>query len=512
MKNDLNRIKKLYGEEFAKQFCRPNFSHLIEREDFSLADFLTSIVAPSKYFYEDLIVNNKLDEFRNSIWGMFSEDNSKDIDINETPEELMKKAGYTLYKCNSNRDMLKFQKYYSKGEELCTYDDHNRINTHTIFWAVKDNAKELKREDFTNPKRQDDYGTSVLSIQFTKGLESTVSIINRYNLSVKYGDSTFSNNLEKIQPGLTASFKKYYGINLVNGRKKFKLPGYIVDNNGIYHKVNHKIENIYYCDNNIVIVNGVAKQFRPEQYILADYYIFDRRNKTVELLSQSKIQDSFVEQFYNIKKIEAELFEKNKVVKVFCGRDEPIVIITNQYGQIISLVNNNVEYLGDGFMCYCQSIENLELGKVKTIGDDCLLDNRTLKNFQADHLQQIGDRAFCSNTEMEELSLNNTVRFGDLFFTSNKKMKKFSAKKAESFGRESLFNNTGIKFLTLPKLKSIKPGFMKKNDNIERFYAPLLSNEYKKYLNPRMEQVMVDNLITKIMEKISSTKDNLLGL
>ena len=35
---------------------------------------------------------------------------------------------------------------------------------------------EIKREDFTEPMRQDKYGTSVISIQFTRGDINTLSI------------------------------------------------------------------------------------------------------------------------------------------------------------------------------------------------------------------------------------------------------------------------------------------------------------------------------------------------
>ena len=54
MKKDLAKIKKLYGEDFAKKFCRKYFSHILEKEDFSFTDFLVAKVYPSKFFYEDL--------------------------------------------------------------------------------------------------------------------------------------------------------------------------------------------------------------------------------------------------------------------------------------------------------------------------------------------------------------------------------------------------------------------------------------------------------------------------
>ena len=39
----------------------------------------------------------------------------------------------------------------------------------------------IKREDFKHPERQDEYGTSVISIQFSKEHGNSLAIINRYN-------------------------------------------------------------------------------------------------------------------------------------------------------------------------------------------------------------------------------------------------------------------------------------------------------------------------------------------
>ena len=512
MNNDLVRIKKLYGEDFAKKFCRPYFSHIIEREDFSFADYLTTIIAPSKGFYDDLIKNNKLELFKRAIWGVFNDKKTDNQDVKETPEELMKKVGYRLYKCETYEDMLKFKNYYSHGEEICTYEDLQRINTHTIFWAVKDNVDKIKREDFKNPERQDEYGTSVISLQFTKGLESTLSIINRYNLSVKYGDATFSNNLEKICVGLTASFKKFYGITLVKGRQKFELPGYVVDKKGTYYKCNCKINGTYYCANNIVIKDGVAKQFKPEQYIIADCYVFERKNKTVEVLSNNK-QDSFVNQFYDIKKIEVEVDDKNKIIRVYCGEDEPIEIITNQSGQIISLINNNIKSIDDGFMCYCEAVERLSLSSVEYIGDDFLMENKTLKDLRVPKLKIIGNRALFSNLAMQTLALTNVREIGDYFVTSNEVLNEFYASKLENVGNDFLFKNKGILKLVLPKIKAIEAGFMRNNDKIERFYAPLLDIEkYGKYLNLKLKGLKKDNIITKLMQKATNFKEDIYDL
>lgn len=81
-----------------------------------------------------------------------------------------------------------------------------------VFFAIKTNVDSIQRKHFLNPERQDEYGTSVISIQFTKDESCTLSIKNRYNHRVINCDATFSNNLDNIIPGLTRSFEKYYGL------------------------------------------------------------------------------------------------------------------------------------------------------------------------------------------------------------------------------------------------------------------------------------------------------------
>lgn len=45
----------------------------------------------------------------------------EEIKVSKTPSELMNEAGYDLYECETEKDIQSFKKYYSKGEELCTF-------------------------------------------------------------------------------------------------------------------------------------------------------------------------------------------------------------------------------------------------------------------------------------------------------------------------------------------------------------------------------------------------------
>ena len=96
------------------------------------------------------------------------------------------------------------------------------------IFAVKKNAEEIKREDFESPKREDEYGTSVMSIQFSKKGRCTVSIKNRYNHTVNNPDATYGNDLDRITFGLKQSFADLLlerGMQLdENNVEEFEIP------------------------------------------------------------------------------------------------------------------------------------------------------------------------------------------------------------------------------------------------------------------------------------------------
>lgn len=88
--------------------------------------------------------------------------------VYETPFALLKKAGYTAYYADTLEKQNAIQKHYADYEKLCTFRDNHRFENYYIINAVKDNVQDINREDFPNPEREDEYGTSVLSIQMLK--------------------------------------------------------------------------------------------------------------------------------------------------------------------------------------------------------------------------------------------------------------------------------------------------------------------------------------------------------
>ena len=70
------------------------------------------------------------------------------------------------------------KQYFAPDEELCTFRDPSRFQRYHIINAVRKDVDKIKRGN--PPQRDDEYGTSVISIQILK-TGGFISIKNRYN-------------------------------------------------------------------------------------------------------------------------------------------------------------------------------------------------------------------------------------------------------------------------------------------------------------------------------------------
>ena len=310
---DLVWIKKHYSEKLM-HICREQFPTILEKEGL-LPKLLSDNFAQTSSLGEDLENWNKIDDFKSFIFSLIDVENNMDIITNKTPEELMDEAGYVLFpECKTEGDIQSFRHYYSRGdgtatpiynggepeyyrgEELCTFNG-GRLNYCRVWFAVKKEVLQdenaIKRAE--RPTRQDDYGTSVLSIQFSKDGYQTLSIKNRYNHTVNQPDATFSNNLDNIIPGLEQAFCHKYNLSIQNNSHSFELYRYVKADDGKFYRYNYEINNIYYCENNVIIDNGSVKKL-DNRYVLADYFIIDQSTKKVTLYD-NEILDNFIDGF-----------------------------------------------------------------------------------------------------------------------------------------------------------------------------------------------------------------------
>ena len=431
--DDLKLIKKYYGENMM-HLCRTLFPTILETSGL-LFSLLEKHFAYSKFLYDDIVNNNLINNFKNFIYCLIGVKKEQIVTL-KTPQQLLKKAGYILYECKTEKDIQSFRKYYKSNEELCTFDG-NRLSTCHVFFAVKENVHEFKREDFSEPKRQDNYGTSVISIQFSKGEVNTLSIKNRYNHTVRNPDATFSNNLENIVGGLTKSFERYYHLNInQNNSEDFELPGYVLANDGKFYKYNYEINNIYYCPNNIIIDNfEVKKDYQEkEKYILGDYFLIDLVNKKVKIYDE-KTYDSFIDGLKDIDKIDVIRDKQtgNRFINIKPSVGSTIIIELDKFNRIIGYKNNNQKFVSICFLMYNEALKKIEMNELIRMESLCLRNNKGLK----------------------KISFPKIVSIGDLFLEHNDDLLLADFPSLKEMGYGCFNNSWTLDFLNAPKLKKV---------------------------------------------------------
>lgn len=472
--------------------CRELFPSVLEKEGL-LFTLLDNNFARSKFLYADIINSKHI--FQDFIYGLI---NVKNIDTitDKTPTQLLSEAGYKLYECNDEFDISKFIGYYSDDEALCTFRDPYRLKENYVFFAVKENAKKLKRSDYLFPEREDEYGISVISIQFSKGKTNHLSIKNRYNHHVENADSTFSNNLENIIPGLTYSFEKKYKLNIQSNKNNFELKSYIQASNGKFYKYNMEINNIYYCINNIIIDNGkvIEKYKDKSRYIFIDYYIIDMKEKCI-LCYDKRIDDCFLDYYSKFKKVEIEKTEDGRNLKIFL-EDRIVEVSLDKQNRIVYFADNKIEEISNGFLKYNTDMVEIVLNSVKKIGDYFLCYNNNLKKANLNAVIEIGNNFIYQNNKLVYLLLPNVQKIGDRFLYKNEVLSYLNISNIMYIGSYMLNSNKYLKVLYLPKVKQIMDNFLPTNKYLVSFYAPLLEKVGSYFMtnNDAIVNLLLENL------------------
>ena len=472
---DLKLIKKYYGEDMM-HYCRDNFPTLLEEN--KLYKLLSDNFYKNKFLYKDLETQGVLNDFKKYLLSRVDISISSEIKTSKDPFELMDEAGYTLYECKNEEDIQRFKKYYSKGEELCTFKD-NRLETCYVFFAVKKNVDDIKRTDYNEPKRQDEYGTSVISIQFTKSDNNYVSIKNRYNHTVSNPDSTFNNNLDNIIPGLKYSFINKYRFNISRDYDEddFELMGYVQTRDEKFYKYNYEIDNIYYCPDNIIIdnFNAIDKYTgdNSARYIVLDYFILDLKEKRMFVINENKIDDPFYKLYRSaITNVEIEKHDNKKLLVITTKAGISFITI-DEKNRIIKYVNNYVKNVKDHFLYYSLYMKELEMNRVETIGEGFLKNNiNSLVSVSLKNVKIIESNFLWRNKGLTSIYFPALIEVKDGFLTSNTLINNIYLPKLEKVENFFLYSNKGLRKIILPNIKYIGTHFVSLNTCIQELYMP----------------------------------------
>lgn len=501
--NDLLEIKKKYGEKMM-HFCRKSFSTILE-EDGKLPLLLKTNFNISRELYTDLQKQYLLLEFKNYIINLYNESNNNKIipviESDKTPTELLDEANYIFYECKTEKDIQSFKKYYAKGEELCTFNE-NRLNACYVFFAIKKDVASIKRENFSNPKRQDEYGTSVISIQFTKDSAHVLSIKNRYNHIVKENcDATFSNNLDNIIPGLTESFKIHYNLEQ-QYPNSFEINGYVRANDGKFYKYNSEINNIYYCTNNIIIDKSVVKKYDEKDYIIFDHYILNLKDNIIDYYD-NRIKDSFKDTLKNIKHIKVTNIKGGRKIEIYLdlSGNEPVTITIDSKNRFTKLINNNVTLIPSNFMNNNHYITVLILNNAKSIDDFSLNNLEVLQITSFNSLKEIGIGCFTKanlrRARFPKTKIINKASFQDA------KLTKVYFPKLKKINRDA-FNGSTLTEVSFRKLEKIAQNSF--------YMASLYKVSYASSVNIGkrcfIDSVLINVFIFEIIKLNDSALDN----
>ena len=215
-------------------------------------------------------VFSELDEFQiKSICAEISANDTFGTIRETTQEEIIEdfnKAGYDTVIFDDEEKIAECKKYYASREVICTYNNlSGRMSQYHMLVAIKKDIDKIQRSK--TPKREDEYGTSILNIQIAKN-GSHMSIKNRYNHTVSECDSTLNNNLDLLVPGLQAKVLGYYNIASLNKNKTYYRN--IAKINGVYLKYVTEVENVYFGNFVLDSKNGVRFADNGRYYVNTD--------------------------------------------------------------------------------------------------------------------------------------------------------------------------------------------------------------------------------------------------
>ena len=468
MEKDLKWIKKHYGEKMM-HLCRTYLYQLLETDGL-VPSLLEAHFYKSRNLADDIINEGQNVAFATYMNSFVKNKVKESVVKQKSAKELMDEAGYILFdECLTEDEIQAFRRFYDPEEVICTIKNGGRLKEARVWFAIKKNVADIKRENFKNPERQNEYGTSVISIQFSRG-NDRLSIKNRYNHTITDlpPDNTFNSDLDNIIPGLSLAFERDYGVRDTKSAKpKFELHNY-VNVGGKFYKYNLERDNIYYCGDNIVIDNFEVKKL-PEHQMLVECYIFDFNENKVYSYDETK-KDSFPESLGEIEKMSFN--GKEIVVKVKNGKD--VIIGIDKQRRIVSYKNENVTYVDSSFLDNNTHLQSLEMPNLEECENYFLYNNKELAELNLPLLKRCGDYLLYNNTELTELNLPLLKSCGDYFLYLNEGLTELHLPVVKTVGYDFLKRNQKLTELSLPSLVSCEGNFLAYNKELTEISLPAL--------------------------------------
>ncbi len=380
------------------------------------------------------------------LTSLLTADNSEPTPTPEDPLSLLEQAGYEAFHADTLEKQNSIKPYFKKGELLCTFNDNARYKRYHIVHAVKKDVDTIKREEFNGKeKREDEYGTSVISIQMLK-TGGFISIKNRYNHTVSNCDNTFGSNPDNIIDGLSSALKDHFNVDFsVN---KFELPDNFTVIGKQILKYHREINNIYYGDQRWAKDGQIHTVNRSAGDALFDGFLFDNKSKTLKKIDDS-YTDSFADNFNN------------------CYGGNPKLTIKD----------GNLTLDGDVLIGAEKSqIETLYLPDLITMGEGCLRYTPALTQFEAPALTNMGERCLFNANRLTKFEAPALTNMGDGCLSSVPVLTKFEPPALITMGNQCFYRSYGLTQFKVPSLTTMGDDCLSFSDVLTQFEAPLLTN------------------------------------
>ncbi|MBQ6027098.1 MAG: hypothetical protein IJL21_00895 [Alphaproteobacteria bacterium] len=418
---------------------------------------------------------------------IYKTQNTPEYQTNKTPLELLSQAGYDAFVVTTEKQKNSIKKYYRSGEEICTFRDPHRHENNYMIHAVKRGADKIQPSD--HPEREDEYGTSVISIQIAK-TGGFISIKNRYNHTVNNPDATFNNNPDNIIHGLSNSLKKYFNVEFNTTENPLPDNYRMVNDQFVYF--NHEIENTYFGPDYYFSGSTITK-LNTGYEIMLDYFVLDTRTGEVkDVVGVKGSTHKILQGLLKNKKISIRTNPNNKHERMIFADDAHV--LSFEKGTITELNLPDIKSIDDSFLAYTQNLRKLYAPKLETVGNEFLSSNKQLteldlpslkevghnfvsrnafiRKFNAPLLEKTGSCFLMENQGLTKLELPSLKELADYCLKDNIALSKLYVPKLEIIGPISLMENVMLTELDLPKVREIGGGVLKANKNLAHLHAP----------------------------------------
>ena len=335
------------------------------------------------------------------------------------PLDLLDDAGYDAFVVTNLKQQNSIKKYFRPDEELCTFRDPNRYVEYYMIHAVKRGADKI--QPLPNPQREDEYGTSVISIQIAR-TGGFISIKNRYNHTISNPDATFNNNPDNIILGLSDSLKTYFGVDFNTARTRIPDNFRVVNDQMV--RYDYELNNTYFCTTHYFSGSTITKLNNNDQILFANGFILyiAKGNNRVEAPAGNNMEFcNALTAFIHDKKI-TQSVDKDTGLRTIFVDNKPFMGIQN--GEVMFLNAPNLDVVEVDNSSRIKLSGDLDYSGVRILN----LYNMDLKNVTSIKM----------NPNAEQIILGPGIKLsGDLDFSGVKNL---------NLSRADLTNVTNIKF------------------------------------------------------------------